>query len=129
MPTYQWKCRTCNRTTDLFFDIDADRPSTITCTCGGIARRRFSFTIGEIFQPHFNDSVGREVTSRHDLQSALSEASARASERTGTTHNFKTVDIRDVPPEALGVGEEGMKATHDRAVAEGRIEPTGKTVL
>ena len=129
MPTYTWKCSYCGKSSDLTFPIDAERPKHISCSCGGIKTRRFSFTVGEIFQPHFNDAVGREVTSAHDLKSALSEASDAASLRTGNTHNFKTVDVRDTPPEALGVGEEGMRETHDRAVKEGKKDPTPKKVM
>lgn len=105
MPLYEWRCADCRTPQSHYFDYDADRPSTISCPCGGIARRRFSFAPGSIFHSHYNDTVGDVVTSHADFKSKLARASDERSERTGIPHSYSPVDIRDLSPKELGMDD------------------------
>lgn len=131
MPQYAWKCRDCQREILHFFEIDADRPSTISCPrCGGIARRRFSFTKPAPFEDQYDRKAGRWITSKRGLEEEARRRSAEKSEKYGFEHDYTVHDARDpATAEHFGVTDEGLQATHDRAVEEGRKPATGKIVF
>lgn len=68
--------------------------------------RVFSFRAPVAFQPHFNVSVGRFVSSERDFNESLKELSDKQSERTGIAHNYVPADISDST--AFGATDEGM---------------------
>lgn len=131
MPQYEWKCTTCHHPQLHYFDIDADRPPTISCSrCGGIARRRFSFAKPMPYEGQYDRASGRWLSSKRALEDEAKRRSAEASEKRGFEHNIVVHDARDpATAEHFGVTDEGLGATHDRAVAEGKKPPTGKIVF
>lgn len=133
MPVYQYRCLDCRALIDRFYADRNDPARDVMPVCPNCTsrntRRKFTFSVGEIFEPHFNHTVGGEVISKRDMAEKLKiEGEARYA-RTGIPHDYKLIDAAEHKPEDLGVTDEGMGATHDRAVAEGRKAPTGKTTF
>ena len=96
------------------------------CRCDHPAKRIFSFTMATVMQEHFDVSTGKVVSDPRQLKNEFRRASEEATERTGIPHNFQPVDMSDKA--ALGVTDEGLKATHDAKVKRGVIEPTKKVM-
>jgi hypothetical protein len=59
------------------------------------------------FQPHFNDSVGKPVSSMWEFREALKQAAQEESEATGIAHDYTALDPRD--RDAFGVSDEGVE--------------------
>lgn len=109
---FEFKCPSCRLTST---HTENDPP---TCAaCGHTTRRVYSFNLksSSPFEPHFNHSLGRVVTSQADFNEGLKLANARANaprlnEGTELTHaipaNYTPVDLHD--KEAFGVTDEGM---------------------
>lgn len=74
-----------------------------------------------------NLSTGRVETDPRKFAAHLRQKSAEMEERLGHKVDFQPVDMTD--KDALGVTDEGMDATHDRAVAEGRKDSRGRFVF
>ena len=130
MPQYEWRCNDCGRPQLHFFEIDADRPATISCSCGGIARRRFSFTKPAPFEGQYDQPSGRWISSKRGLEEAARRRSAEQSEKRGFEHNVVVHDARDpATKEYFDVGEEGLQSQHDSQVARGEKPATGKVVF
>lgn len=119
----------------------AERADSTLChinmSCPHRAQRRWGFSVGPSFQPHFNSSIGAPVSSRAELKSELARASEAASAPTtnyladGTPvtverppHHFVPVDPRD--KQTLGVTNEGLDATYDRWRQLGRDDDAKK---
>lgn len=133
MPAYEHRCDTCRRTVtticghdDPARDALTDTPCTDTPDCPGTFKRVFSFSAPDMFEPHWNASVGKYVTSKSELKSELARASEAATARTGVEHNFSLIDTHDADPADFGVDDTGLAATHDAKVAAGEIEPSRK---
>lgn len=130
MPAYEHRCRVCRATiTTVCGHDERDALTDTAChtpDCPGTLKRVFSFSAPEMFEPHWNASVGKYVTSKSELKSELARASEAATARTGVEHNFSLIDTHDVRPEDMGVDDTGLAATHDAKVAAGEIEPTRK---
>lgn len=45
---------------------------------------------------HYNPTVGKPISSMNQLKSELSRASDEQSEKTGVTHNYQPVDLREL---------------------------------
>lgn len=73
-----------------------------------------------------NLTTGRVETDARKFAQHLRDRSAQESERLGMTVDFQPVDPTD--RDALGVTDEGLDATHDRAVADGRKDSRGRFV-
>lgn len=81
--------------------------------------KQYSFYTEKPFQPHYNTSIGRYVTSQHQFDSELRRLSDAQSERTGIYHNYVSHEARDA--DAFGITEDGMddfeRNRHDNPVA------------
>lgn len=73
-----------------------------------------------------NITTGRVESDPKKFATHLRDESRRAEERLGMPVNYEPVDLTD--KDALGVTEEGMDATHDRAVKDGRKDSRGRFV-
>lgn len=99
--------------------------------CNRPARRVWGFAFKPIMHGHYNNAVGGYVSSEAQFRSELARASEAAStphtiiddvgekhEIAKPQHNFVPVDWRD--KEALGVTNQGLDATYDRMIQQGR---------
>ncbi len=120
MASYGYSCKSCGYSVEL----STPNPTDIQCSCGGSFTRIYSFSIAKSFQPHYNPSVGRYVTSRSDFNDALKQHSDEASEKTGVYHNFKPYDARD--HEAFGLSSDDLAdANESRAKGIVRSDNVG----
>lgn len=85
-----------------------------------------SVQFGTVMQSHFNNTTNSEISDPRQFERELKVKSLQAEERTGIPHNFVPVDPHDKA--AIGVTDEGMKETHDRAVKLGMKPPTARTI-
>lgn len=116
MPVYEYCCAICHYplyvacppTAAMKADYDSGGQPCRQPGCGGVVKRRFSFTTTTPFEPHYNISQGQWVGSRAALDDNAKRASERATARTGTPHHFTVHDIAGTPPADFGVGEEGV---------------------
>lgn len=74
-----------------------------------------------------NLTTGRVETDPKKFAIHLREQSEIMGERLGMKVDYQPVDMTD--KDALGVTDEGLDATHDRAVAEGRKDSRGRFVF
>ena len=74
-----------------------------------------------------NLSTGKIESDPRKFKEHLYAAGQEMAERIGMPVNYEPVDMTD--RDALGVTDEGMDATHDRAVAEGRKDSRGRFVF
>ena len=100
---YQFRCRECNR------ERESQSRDVLPCSCGGISKRVFHCNFPTSFQPHYNHSVGRYVSSQQQFNDILKSTSERESARQGTDVNFTPVDPGET--KALGVTDEGLETT------------------
>lgn len=120
MPLYDYRCRVCGTTTELFYDMSRV-PQVVTClSCGNSANKTFSFSFLRPMPAHYNPSLGQHISNTRDLNSALSRASDETSERLGHESRFIPIDMRD--RRSLGVTSEGLDKTHDALMAAGRTD-------
>lgn len=73
-----------------------------------------------------NLSTGRVETDPKKFRQHLAQKSEEMAERLGMAVDYQPVDMTD--KDALGVTDEGMDATHDAAVREGRKDSRGRFV-
>ena len=74
-----------------------------------------------------NPTTGQVESDPRKFREHLHVASREMEERLGMKVDYQPVDMTD--KDALGVTDEGMDATHDRAVAEGRKDSRGRFVF
>lgn len=77
-----------------------------------------------VWHEHHNLTTGQLVSDEKKFGEQLHVASEEASERLGMEHRFVPVSLK----QDVGKTDEGMGATHDRVVAEGRKEAVGKII-
>lgn len=103
---YAYRCVSCGFKTDR-----TTRPAAPCPSCGSLMKRDYSFTqfSPPVFQPHFNYSIGRYVSSQKDFDDQLKSHSDSYSERLGLTANFQSIHPADLStPEAFGATDEGL---------------------
>ncbi len=74
-----------------------------------------------------NLTTGRVESDPRKFATHLRDQSEIASERLGMPVDYQPVDMTD--KDALGVTDEGMDATHDQAVRDGRKDSRGRFVF
>lgn len=74
-----------------------------------------------------NLSTGRVETDPKKFRQHLAQKSEEMAERLGMAVDYQPVDMTD--KDALGVTDEGLDATHDAAVREGRKDSRGRFVF
>lgn len=86
--------------------------------------RVYSFAQPRMFEPHFNTTVGRYVTSQADFNNALKEAGAAQEARTGIATNYVPIEAGD--REAFGIdesiSEDWRRTRHDNPVRDPFLE-------
>lgn len=127
---YEYRCPVCGHRMTVDLEM-ADRDQFIGagCTkslaCPGRLKRVFSFTSPPMLHEHFNQTTGQVVSSHRQFRDQLKRASDEATAKTGIVHSFVPADPREV---AATVTDDGMKSTHDRAVASGLKDPVRKVL-
>lgn len=89
----------------------------------------------QVWHSHFNLTTGKEESDPRKFEDSLRRSADRQSEITNIEHTYTRSDPTEIFNHRAEQGESkrghdpraGLKSTHDRAVAEGRKEPTGKT--
>ena len=89
----------------------------------------------QVWHEHFNWTTYQPESDRKKFESNLRRASDRQTERTGIPHSYTRGDVSDYYREAENTpvdkkgrhALDGVPATHDRLVREGKITPTRKT--
>lgn len=105
MPVYEWRCKSCG-TISASLIYGTIPPCEVCSLSTSRMVRRYSFHTITSFQPHFNASLGRWVTSQADFNEGLKHASEAATARTGIPHNFTPAESADrdrfgITPEAV----------------------------
>lgn len=135
MPIYEYKCADCRSIQTITDSRDGDLKARadagqIACTCGGVYKRRFSFTPAAVMHEHWNPTVGGVVSSHRQFKSELRRLSEVQEARTGIPTNLAPIDheeLRRMAEERYG--DAGLREQHDGRVARGEAEPTGKMVF
>jgi hypothetical protein len=92
--------------------------------CGGRLKRIWGFRQTPMMHSHWNASVGKTISSMKQFKDELARASDAQTEKTGIEHRYVPVDPNEMrPPD-----DAGMQSQYDRAVKDGRIEPTKKVL-
>jgi len=125
MPLYLYRCQECGLERDSLLR-DNDTP----CPCGGLSQRVYSVnTIGNAFQPHYNWSVGRHVSSDKDFRRALREQSAIQSERTGTEHDYQPLYPGDKASMTPTGDTEIIETARRKQRETGALAPSKTTII
>lgn len=128
MPLHAYRCRSCGAGREDYTPISVSPPEDFPCSCGRRQQRVFHPpVVFKGFEPHFNASVGRYVSSEREFRAELSRASEAMSQRTGMDHNYVPLEGPDAR-EAAGVTDEGLDETHRRHRELGWTEPKTKVV-
>jgi len=107
MPNYEYRCAPCGSIITTFNHGGPPKMPPNCPSCGSPPHRLFGFSTphpNSSFQPHFNNSVGKVVTSQKHFEDELKRGAERNSIRTGIYHNYIPKDPRD----RVGVTEEGL---------------------
>jgi hypothetical protein len=120
MPLYEYRCSSCS--VPYYRDLHSslrDSPVGEPCDlCSGLLRRSYSFTFPTPFTPHYNQSIGRHVSSRRQFQDEVHRMNEYNTARTGIEHNARVVDFQDLAP----AGDvDPAKLVHDSKKARGLL--------
>lgn len=110
---YTFLCEQCGwRQAEYGTEINiGDKYTGGTCDlCDGPLYRTVSFSYHKPLQPHYNNSVGKYVSGQRDFRDELKRQSDTMSLKTGMTHNYQPIDLRE--KDALGVTDEGLYETN-----------------
>lgn len=105
---YEYKCPVC----DYRVTTNKRGDTTFVLTCDGCGvlgrqfRRVWRVSVMPVMQEHFNNAVGKPVSSMSQMKRELRELSQRREDETGIPHNFVPCDYRD--KELLGATNEGI---------------------
>lgn len=106
--TYEYKCDPCN----IIFDSDQrGREGTPCPDCQTPIRRLYSFSFQRSMPEHFNQTAGRYISSRRQLEDEAKRISEETAERTGFPADIRVGDMRD--KDLFGVTAEGLDTTYD----------------
>ncbi len=109
---YTYRCPTHGA-----FDSDS-RGDELWCPkCHTRSQRKWSFTVSAPFTAHLNPTTGTIINTPSQFKSELQQAND-INEAAGRPSHLEPVDLRDKA--ALGVTSEGLPATYDRLLHEGR---------
>ena len=103
---YTYRCPNCGH--EEMSTQRGDRLNRVCAGCGSREplRRVFGFSYREPMQPHFNNAVGRYVSSESDFGDELKRASETASMTSGIEHDYKPLEWGD--HQAFGATNEGI---------------------
>lgn len=107
--TYEYRCKQCGTVSESQHYEAPGVTLDLPCAqCGGRQVRIFSrprIQHSRDCDPHFNQTLGREVGTRREFVSELHRKSDEMSERLGTEHRYEPIDWAD--RDACGVTDEG----------------------
>lgn len=106
MPIYAFRCRECGSYKEAL------SRETTPCSCGGVYRRQFSFSVKPDMPGHFNHAVGRYVSNEAEFKDSLKKLSEKDSKTFGVDVSYAPVDYSD--RQSLGVTSEGLAETKQR---------------
>ena len=103
---YTYRCGNCGA--EVVSTQRGDRLARVCAGCGSTEplRRVFGFALKPAMAPHFNNALGRYVTSDRDFGDGLKRASETASITTGIEHDYKPLEWGDHA--AFGATNEGI---------------------
>lgn len=121
MPIYQFKCNTCHVIWERFYPISeySDSDMRVCPECQQKLGRIYSFAKVKTFEPHYNSSLGKYVSTQRDMKNTLRNLEVEAAERLGYEPKYALYDPRELEST---VTEEGMDATNRHKVATGQME-------
>ena len=107
---YTYRCPDCGTET-----TSTQRGSRLRRVCTGCGstrplKRVFGFSYKPAMQEHFNNAVGKPVSSMAQFTDELKRQSETASLTTGIEHNYKPLEWGD--HEAFGVTNEGIEESN-----------------
>ena len=111
MPLYPLRCQDCGLEDERYAPIQQGKSST-SCPCGSVLRRVWTPPAVHLYQPHYNYSVGRYVSSDKEFRDALKQGSEDMSRQMGMDVNYEKVDLGDTQPKSGGVGLEEQARKH-----------------
>lgn len=121
MPIYEFRCNDCAHDYELYQDLHAEH--SFRCPeCHTTTKRvyvPFKFN-ADVLPEHFNPAAGRMISSETEFKRALKEQSITESIRQGKDVNIVPVDLNDT--KTLGVTEEGLAATYNQQIKDGKRE-------
>lgn len=127
--TYEYRCKQCGNVTENPHYMDIGQTLDLPCpVCSGRQVRIFSHArikSSRDIPTHFNESLGRPISSQREFVSELHRKSDEMSERLGMDHKYEPLDWRD--REAFGVTDEGTdEKLHEIAKRRGK---EGKRII
>lgn len=112
---YAYRCRSCGHSQDSRLRADTLGPCS-SCAAGEM-RRVWAVNVGPVMHEHFNQTVGKPISSMRQFEAELRRVSDERTAATGIEHRYAPVDPTD--RKALGVTSEGLEATNRARVAAG----------
>lgn len=115
---YEFKCPECGTT--VLTNERGDRLNRVCRQCGfrGPLVRVFAVSLHRPMMPHFNTSVGREITSMRGFKDALAQKSEDYTRTTGIEANFQPI----MPGDIKRPNDDGLdgtnRARHKAGLAE-----------
>lgn len=105
MPIYEYKCPDCDAR-----EVTTTRGNRLDRICRGCAnpgplRRVFGFSFPPMMHEHFNQSVGKPISSMRQYKDELKVKSEEATLRTGIEHRYVP---KDMDPASVDVTSEGI---------------------
>lgn len=113
MPIYLYKCNNCEAEEEIIKKVE-DRGYQSCSSCGRMMVRDFSkqtFSVSPDIEPGYNFSLGENITSRKHLRERMAY------------HNTYSPDISGGDP------SDGVLTKEERAIEEGRMTSSGRTIL
>lgn len=101
MPIYEYQCRDCGAVEADVASMDAStRLVNLGCVqCGtGRLKRLFAFHPAPIMHEHFNQSVGKPISSMRQFKDELARMDERNTARNGIPHKSEACSLADLAP-------------------------------
>lgn len=104
MPAYEYRCRACGMAETWDAPVsDRDHLLGLGCVhCGtGRLKRVYSFAPAPVMHEHFNDTVGKPISSMRQFRDEVARMNERNTLRTGIPHNAEPCHPMDIKPPEL----------------------------
>lgn len=113
---YTYRCPNCGAENYSTHNADGVRDPCRLCRHVGL-RRIYGFNFKPAMQEHFNQTVGKPVSSMRKFTDELKRASDQASIETGMEHRYAPLEYGD--HQAFGATNEGIEESNRKRAAAG----------